>query len=103
MKTNIRYLAAVAVAAMVFSQTGVYAGEAKNTGADAGDKETYVKKISKDLRLTPQQEEELARDREEFISRSKGLKEKVRSARTGLKEELEKPAPDKVKVDSLVA
>lgn len=104
MKTNIsRYLAAVVVAAMVFSQAGAYAGDTENTGKDAGDKETYIKRMSEDLQLTPQQEEALTRDREEFTSRSKGLKESIRSARTGLKEELEKPAPDKVKVDSLVA
>ena len=104
MKTNVsRYLAAVVVAAMVFLQAGACAGETENTGQNKGDKEACIKKMSRDLQLTPQQEEALTRDREEFTSRSKGLRESIRSARTGLKEELKKSAPDKVKVDSLVA
>lgn len=103
MNTKIgRSLAAAVVAAMVFSQSGVYAGEALNTPQDAAKKEARFKKMSEELQLTPQQKEQLTKEKEEFASRSKDLREKIKTARTGLKMELEKPAPDKAKVNSLV-
>jgi len=103
MNTEIgRSLAAAVVAAMVFSQSGVYAGETVNTPQDAAKKEARFNKMSEELQLTPQQKEQLTKEREEFASRSKDLREKIQTARTGLKAELEKPAPDKAKVNSLV-
>lgn len=95
-------LAAV-IAVTVFSQSGVYAGEIADAEQYAAKREARFKKMSEELRLTPQQKEQLTKEREEFISRSKDLREKVRSARAGLKAELERPAPDKAKVNSLTA
>lgn len=94
---------AVVITVMIFSQSGVYAGETADTEQYAAKREARFKKMSEELQLTPQQKEQLAKEREEFVSRSKDLREKIRSARAGLKAELEKSAPDKAKVNSLTA
>jgi Spy/CpxP family protein refolding chaperone len=104
MKTKInRSLAMAVVALMVLSQACVYAGEEGNTAQGANNKEAHFKKMSEELKLTPQQSEQLTKQREEFASKSKDLRDKMQAARTGLKAELDKPAPDKAAVDGLVA
>ncbi|MCX5677698.1 MAG: periplasmic heavy metal sensor [Candidatus Omnitrophica bacterium] len=96
-------LAVAVIAAVVLLQSGVYAEEAGNAAQNTAKKEAHFNKMSEELQLTPQQKEQLAKEKEEFGSRSKDLREKIQAARTGLKTELEKPAPDKAKVDGLVA
>lgn len=104
MNKNIgRVLAVLVAGTMVFLQTFGYAGETGNAEQYTAQKEAHFKKMSEELQLTPGQKEQLAKEREEFASKSKDLREKIQTARTGLKAELEKPVPDKAKVNSLVA
>jgi len=104
MKTNIGRSMAMAVAfVMVLSQSCVFAGGEGNAAQCANDKEAHFKKMSDELKLTPQQREQLTKQREEFTAKSKDLRDKMQASRAGLKAELDKPAPDKAAVDNLVS
>lgn len=104
MKTRIeKGLVAVAVAAMVFSTVGIYAEASGNAPQRTEKKEAHFKKMVEELQLTAEQQKQFTKEREEFAMKSKDLKEKMRSTRSSLKAELEKPALDKGRVNSLAA
>lgn len=104
MKMNIKICLVMAMAAMmVFSQTCLYANESGNYSKHDSKKGDHFQKMTEELNLTPQQKEALTKEREEFASKSKDLKEKIRTVRTDLKAELDKPVLDKAKVDTLTA
>lgn len=104
MKTKMgRGLAAAVVAAMLFSQTGVYAYESGDPAQCEAKREAHFKKMTEELKLTLKQQEQFTRERKEFASKSKDLKAKMQSLRSSLKAELEKPALDKGQVDNLTA
>ena len=102
MKTTIRRSMAMAVAAaMVLSATGLYAGDNWNSKQGGADREARFKKMTEELQLTPQQKEALDKDRAEFGSKSKDLRDKMQAARTSLKQELDKPTLDNGRIDAL--
>jgi Spy/CpxP family protein refolding chaperone len=101
MKTKVGIgLAVVVVAAMVLSTTGAYA-----MGGWGGkkDMEAHFKKMAEELKLTPEQKAQLDKQRGEFMAKTQALREKIKAMRTSLRQELDKPASDKTRIDSLVA
>ena len=104
MKTMIRVgLMAAVVGAILLSASGLYAGQDWNTPEGEAKKEAHFKKMTEELGLNPEQKTALDKDREEFAAKSKDLKNKMHAAKSNLKEELDKPTPDKGRVDSLIA
>ena len=98
-----RILAVVIVTVMALSTAVIYAEDMGDTTQDMTKREAHYKKMTEDLKLTPQQKTALDKDREEFAAKSKDLKEKIRAARASLKEELDKPKADVARVNSLTA
>ena len=98
-----RVLAMSLVAAMLCSLPGAYAYEGGDTPKDEAKSKQHFKKMTEELKLTPQQQAELTKNREEFVAKSKGAREKMSTARADLKAELDKAAPDTARVKSLIA
>lgn len=96
-------LAVAIIAAMLFSLSGAYAYEGGDTPKNEARRDAHFKKMTEELKLTSEQQEQLTKDREEFFSKSKDVREKMKAVRTDLKAELDKPSIDKARVDSLVA
>lgn len=104
MKTMIKVsLMTAVVGAILFSVSGLYAGQDWNTPQGEAKREAHFKKMTEEIELTPQQKEALDKDRKEFTAKSKDLKDKMQAARASLKEELNKPTLDKGRVDNLIA
>lgn len=87
------------MAAMALSTTGVYA-----MGGWGGkkDMEAHFKKMAEQLKLTPEQKAQLDKQRDELMVRTKALREKIKTMRMSLRQELDKPISDKARIDSLV-
>ena len=104
MKMKLRYMPAIALAAMmVFSAAGAMAGGMPGKGCNGGSKEARFEKMAEELGLTAEQKAKLGAHKESFMPRAKALKEKIRAAREALKNELDKPVPDNASIASLVA
>ena len=97
-----RGLVLVVIAAMTLSAASIYAGDAGSAAQGDFKKDAHFKKMAEELQLTPQQKAALEKDREEFSAKSKALRDKMQITRKSLKEELDKAATDKARVESLV-
>lgn len=104
MKTMLRVALIVAVAmAVAFSSTAVYAVGADNSQPMKAKMGERFKKMTEELNLAPEQKATLDKSHEEFATKVKELREKMRAARVSLKEELDKATTDMARVASLVA
>jgi Spy/CpxP family protein refolding chaperone len=100
-----RALAVVLTVGMMLAAGNSYAQEGQRgseTNSTAEAREGRFKKMPEELQLTPQQKAELEKQREAFAAKIRDLKEKIQTARSGLKEELNKASPDKARLDDLV-
>ncbi|MBN1526583.1 MAG: periplasmic heavy metal sensor [Candidatus Omnitrophica bacterium] len=106
MRTIMNKAVAIAVVmALILSAGPVCAYEGR--GPEGMGKERYdrggkFEKISENLGLSAEQKEQLKKDREATLAKTKELKEKIQAARKDLKAELEKPAPDMARVNGTV-
>ena len=98
-----RVLAISLVAVMLCSLSGAYAYEGSDTSKDESRSQAHFKKMTEELKLTPQQQEQITKDREQFAAKSKDLRGKMKTVREDLKTELDKPVPDVTRVNGLVA
>jgi Spy/CpxP family protein refolding chaperone len=88
---------------MVMSVSCAYAEHGWGGKDGNGDRQAHFNKIAEKLQLTPQQKTELDKQREAFIAKAKDLREKIRSAKTELMQELDKAVPDKAHIETLIA
>jgi len=103
MKTNMRKGLAVTVAvAMVFAASSAWAGEGWAGHKGEGEKGEHFEKMTKELNLTPQQKDELEKQRAATKPQMQALKERMRAAHLELKAELDKPTPDKARLAAIV-
>jgi Spy/CpxP family protein refolding chaperone len=59
--------------------------------------------VFKELKLSPEQQQKIADQRNQEKEQAKELKEKMAATRNRLKQELDQPVPDKAKVYALIA
>jgi Spy/CpxP family protein refolding chaperone len=64
--------------------------------------EAHFKKMAEELKLTPEQKSQLDKQRDEFMAKTQVLREKIKTMRTALRQELDKPTSDKAHIDRLV-
>lgn len=101
----------LAVAAILFSAIPVYARGPEGKGYEdercSHEQKDEIKKakenLVKELGLTPEQEEQLKRQRQEHGEQMKGLAVKMRAKQKELRLELEKYDSDEDKINSLVS
>jgi len=92
------------VAALVLWAVGAWAGEGMRCGKDDPARFEHAQKMDKiidELGLSSVQKDEIKKQRADFAAKSKELREKIRSTRSELKNELDKPTADKARLDGL--
>ena len=104
MKTCMGKGLAIAVAVvMVVAASSAWAGEGWKDGKSDAEKTARFEKMTKELGLTADQKAALTKQREAYGASAKALREKMKASREQLKTELDKPAPDKAKIDAIIA
>ena len=104
MKMHMRKGLTVAVAVlMVVAATNAWAGEGWKGEKSEEERAAHFEKMTKELGLTADQKAALTKQRESYGASTKALREKMKATRTQLKEELDKPTPDKAKINAIIA
>lgn len=104
MKTKLAYgLAAALIVAIAFAAPCALAGEGWG-GHHKGstEKGDHFEKMAKDLDLTSEQKDALAKYREETAPKMKDVRDRMQAAREGLRTELDKDTPDKANIAAII-
>ncbi len=91
-------IAALFLTSLAYAQP---VGDVPEGGAKRHRKEA-IENLVQELNLTPEQQEQIKKQRNEQAQKTKALRNRLQAKRKQLREELEKQAVDKNKIDSLV-
>jgi len=104
-RTKKQIIMAVVAALMLWAAAG-WAGEGMQCGKDDPERFEHAQKIDKivdELGLSAAQKDQIKKQRSDFAAKAKEAKEKMRTTRAALKEELDKQTVDTARVNGLVA
>ncbi|HTY45941.1 MAG TPA: periplasmic heavy metal sensor [Patescibacteria group bacterium] len=104
MKTMVKRLCIYATAAAFVSWAPLaHAQQAAGRQGPQADRGQELDNFIKDLNLTPQQQEQIKKQRNEHFEKNRGAGDELRQKRLKLKQELEKEVPDRKLINALVA
>jgi Spy/CpxP family protein refolding chaperone len=99
---DMRYIMAV-VLVLCFNSMALAQSQGRELGKRGVARQENFDAIFKELNLSPQQEQKISDQRNQEKEQSQALRQKMAEVRSQLKQELDQPVPDKVKVYSLIA
>lgn len=104
MRTNtLRVLSVIVAAVMVLAGPCAWANESWGGHEKGAGKDKHFEEMSKELGLSAEQKEALAKQRESSRPKLDELRQKSRAAREALRAELDKAKPDEARISELVS
>ncbi len=91
-------------AMMVLVCTGLAAAQPADSDSQKRERKRrpQIEEVIKELKLTPEQQAQITRQRAQEKAQSEQLRQKIQDIRARITQELDKPATDKAKVKALV-